>query len=95
MPNLHPATKLSRAPEALFSPLADGEGVLLSMDAGLYFSLNKTATAIWNALETDSTLEQLAQCLSRDFKVTPEHAAAGLQALLTQMIEKKLVVQKV
>lgn len=92
MPNLTPSTKLSRAPEVLFSPLADGEGVLLSMEAGLYFSLNKTATAIWNTLDAECTLEQLARCLSRDFKVTPEQASEDLKVLLAEMIGKKLVL---
>lgn len=94
MPELTPTTRLSRTPEVLFSPLADDEGVLLSMDAGLYFSLNKAAVVIWSALEREQTLEELAALLTSKFKVTPERAAADLQALLAQMIEKKLVVEK-
>lgn len=94
MPELTPTTKLSRAPDVLFSPLADDEGVLLSMEAGLYFSLNKTAVAVWNAIERDQSLGELVNLLTGKFKVTPEQATVDLQALLTQMIEKKLVVQK-
>lgn len=94
MPELRPTTKLSRAPEVLFSPLADDEGVLLSMEAGLYFSLNKTAVAVWTALERDQSPGELAGLLTRKFKVTPEQASADLQALLAQMIEKKLVVRQ-
>ena len=94
MPELHLTTKLSRAPEVLYSSLADDEGVLLSMQAGFYFSLNKTAVVVWNALESECTLEELAKRLSRDFKVTPEQAASDLKTLLAEMIGRKLVLEK-
>lgn len=94
MPELTPSTRLFRAPEVLFSPLADDEGVLLSMEAGLYFSLNKTAVAVWTALERDQTLEELASLLTGKFKVAPEQALADLQTLLTEMIGRKLVLTR-
>jgi hypothetical protein len=94
MPALVPTAKLTRAPDVLFSPLANDEGVLLSMEAGLYFSLNRTAVAVWNAMERDQSVSELVSLLTGKFKVTSEQATQDLQALLTQMIEKKLVVQK-
>jgi hypothetical protein len=91
MPELEAHTRLSRAPEVLFSPLAEGEGVLLSMEVGLYFSLNRSAMVVWETLERESSLEQLAQALCDRFKVSPEQAQSDLAVLLSDMIERKLV----
>jgi len=94
MRELTPTTQLARSPDVLFSPLADNEGVLLSMEAGLYFSLNKTAVVVWNALEKAKSLDELADLLAARFKVERTQAQADLETLLAQMVEKKLVVQQ-
>jgi hypothetical protein len=92
MPDLTPGARLSRAPEVLFSPLADGEGVLLSMQAGLYFSLNRTGVVVWDALEREISLSELASLLTSKFKIAPDQALTDLKALLGQMITSGLVL---
>ena len=93
MSALDPSTRLVRAADVLFSSLADDEGVLLSMTAGLYFSLNKTAVVVWDALEKVRTIGQLAQGLSDRFKVSEEQAMADVRTLVAELIARKLVVE--
>jgi hypothetical protein len=62
------------------------------MEAGVYFSLNKSAVTVWNALEAECSLQQLAELVSHNFKVTPEQAGHDLETLLAKMIELKLVL---
>lgn len=93
MSALDPGTRMIRAQDVLFSPLADGEGVLLSMSAGLYFSLNQTAVVVWQALEKEQTIAQLAQVLSEKFNVNQERAMEDVRTLIEQLIARKLVLE--
>ena len=54
----------------------EGCVVLLSIDDGKYYSLNRTATEIWNCLEKPASLGDIELDLAERFEVPEEGAKA-------------------
>ena len=69
----------------------EGSLVLLDLDTLVYHSLNRTASAIWTALEEPSTADAVAGRLQERFEVEPEHCARSVEALIAQLATRRLV----
>jgi hypothetical protein len=66
--------------------------VMVSIDTGSYVALNRTAYAIWQALETPATVSEIASKLIERFEVSPEECKAAILRLSQKMQDLKLVV---
>ena len=72
---------------------ADVEGslVLLDLEKLVYHSLNITASAVWQALETPSTVSSVSHALVERFQVDPDHCTTSVKRLLLQLEAQNLV----
>ncbi|HVG29877.1 MAG TPA: PqqD family protein [Pyrinomonadaceae bacterium] len=75
----------------IFSDLEDGEGVLVDLNAKRYYTLNETATFVWQRLEKKLPAEEIVRELADSYDVTPEHAAASVNQLLAQLSQRNLL----
>ncbi|KQN21213.1 hypothetical protein ASE86_14660 [Sphingomonas sp. Leaf33] len=64
--------------------------VMINMDTGTYLTLNRTASVVWDALETPQTQDAVEQRLRERFDVSAEACHAAVSALLRQMQDLKL-----
>lgn len=64
--------------------------VMINMETGSYLTLNRTASAVWDALETARTQEAVERRLLDRFDVSPEECHQAVTALLAQMQDLKL-----
>jgi hypothetical protein len=71
----------------------DGEGVLLNLGTGIYFGLNDVGTRIWNLLQQDGSLRKVFHSLQKQYDVTPDRLEQDLLQLVSQMLEKGLVLE--
>ncbi|HNX65260.1 MAG TPA: PqqD family protein [Bacteroidales bacterium] len=67
------------------------EMVMMDMEQGKYFSLNQTATAIWEHLENPLTIEQLCDRLMDEYEVEREQCVEEIKEYLDEMKELSLV----
>jgi hypothetical protein len=67
------------------------ETVILDIDSGYYFQLNKTGARIWGLLETPMTLEALCTNVQSAFEVDPATCRLEVLAFLELMRDKGLV----
>jgi Coenzyme PQQ synthesis protein D (PqqD) len=81
-------------PQALFTELDDGTGVLLHLDTKFYYTLNPTAVVVWKALGAGAspTVEAIAGELSRAFRVDREAAAKDVAGVLDEMLADGLLL---
>jgi hypothetical protein len=68
----------------------DNALILLNIDAGMYFALNRTAVAVWDALEAPCSLSTLVDVLVSKYKVTREECEKSVQRLLGELFDKGL-----
>lgn len=59
--------------------------VMIHLDTGTYLTLNRTASAVWQALETPQTQGAIAERLRTRFDVDPATCDAAVTALLAEM----------
>ncbi len=82
--------RLARVEQVLWN-VVDGEAVLLNTDSGIYFGLNKTATALWSLLEVPRTADELMNALASTFGMDYSVVATDVGALVSTMLEKHLI----
>jgi hypothetical protein len=69
----------------------DDELVMADIDVGKYYGLNDIATAIWQNLETQITVEDLCKRLCEDYEVTAEQCSADVLAFLKELEIRNLI----
>ncbi len=80
---------------ALFTELGDGTGVLLHLDSKFYYTLNKTGTEVWKALQQGiEDIEGMTNRLTLRFAVEHDTAAADISSLLAFLTAEGLVEKK-
>jgi hypothetical protein len=79
-------------PRALVTALPDGSAVLLELDSGVYYSLNRTGQFIFSNLGSGATIGQLVQAMMDRFEVDAETAEADLKVLLDELVTNRLVL---
>jgi hypothetical protein len=75
----------------VFTEFEGDEGVLVDLNSKRYYTLNETATLVWRALEKGLSKEEIVGQLTAAYDVTPEHAAASIDALVNSLRSHKLL----
>ncbi len=81
-------------PQALFTELDDGTGVLLHLETKFYFTLNPTAVVVWKSLGQGVSSAAIADRLTATFRVEREVAERDVTAILEEMLSGGLVLAK-
>jgi hypothetical protein len=83
-------TKYIRNNKTISGRLHD-EMVMMDMDQGKYFSLNPTATVIWELLDKPLSMEELCDRLMEEYEVDKEQCLDDVKEHIKEMIKKGLV----
>lgn len=79
--------QIEKASPTVFTPLADGTGVLLNLDTLFYYSLNRTGAVLWQRIEEGVvTLDELLRTAGERFEVS-EDAARSLVIKFIEQLE--------
>jgi hypothetical protein len=85
------ATRLIRSDDILHAPLGAEEAVMMSVDAGRYFSLNAVASRVWELLESPQTVRELCARLCEEFVVETTTCEAELLRFTGELIDNGIV----
>ena len=78
-------------PDAVVWRAVDDEVVALDLRAQEYLAINNTGAALWPALQGGATTQQLVELLVERFEVSPEQAAADVEAFLSTLLARGVV----
>ena len=84
-------TRLVRSPDILQASLGEDEIALLSAEASKYFGLEGPASAIWNLLEKEQSLQSLCDALTESYDVPADVCARDAMVFVDQLLEHDLV----
>ncbi|MBN1827103.1 MAG: PqqD family protein [Candidatus Eisenbacteria bacterium] len=70
----------------------EGKGILVDLDSGFYFSLNRTGQVIWGEIDGGKPLSAIARKVVDRFEVDEETALRDCLELAERMLEQGLVV---
>jgi hypothetical protein len=84
--------KYVRNGQTLSGRLSD-ELVMMDINKGKYFSLNKVATRIWDLLEKPLDIKELCETLRLEYEVEEEQCKGEVKEHLAEMIKLGLVTE--
>ena len=82
-----------RIADDVISEIIDGEAVILDAKAGVYFTLNRTATCVWQVIEEDGHLARAREEILRRFKAPDHQLDADLERHVSDLLAKGLIVE--
>ncbi len=85
-------TRYRRHPGVVATELS-GEVVALQLESKRYYTLNPTASEVWNALAAGADVTELVSAVITAFDVAEPDAREHVETLLGQMLDMKLVEQ--
>lgn len=88
---ISPTTCVTKAKNLLATDL-DDETVLMSIESGMYFGMEKTARRIWEILESPCTVSDMIDRLSEEYHMPHDVCASDLIPFLQELCEEGLVV---
>lgn len=90
MSDLQAQTVIRRNPDLVSTDL-DGEVVLMSIEQGNYYGLERTARRIWEMLEQPQALDALCVQLSREYDAPSEVIESDVKTFLGKMAKERIV----
>lgn len=86
-------TILRRSGSILYAQVGADEGVMLSVEQGLYYGLNAVAARICELLETPTTVAEVIARVCDEFDVDPETAETEVIKFVTALADNGIVHQ--
>jgi hypothetical protein len=81
---------LKRSDDVTFEVVAD-EAILIRLDTGTYFSLNKVGTEFWQMIDGLHSIEEQARSIADKYGVEPPMVVSDLLELAEEMAKEDLV----
>jgi hypothetical protein len=69
----------------------DGEAVILNLDTGTYFGLDRVGTRMWQLIEQHSSLKKVLAALVDEFDAPADHLERDLLAFAALLMAKGLI----
>jgi len=63
----------------------EGEAVILNLESGTYFGLDKVGTRIWTLLQKDGSLRQAFEAVQQEYDVAAEKLEGDLLRLVEEL----------
>ena len=83
--------KVTINPNVIFEEL-DGEAVLLHLDGGVYYKLNKSGTRVWELIQELGEIDDVRAALVEEFEIDSDTAGRDVHGLVQELRERNLLV---
>jgi coenzyme PQQ synthesis protein D (PqqD) len=70
----------------------DGEAVLLNLESGMYFGLDPVGTRVWQLIDQHHRLSAVVKSMCEEFDAPPETIERDVLRLVSELVEKRIVV---
>ena len=78
-------------PEKIVWRNIDDEAIILNLDSGVYYGLNKTGSLIWTLLSQKSATENIIGELSSSYGISKKQATQDVLAMLEGLAKESLI----
>ena len=69
----------------------DSRGVLLNLESGTYYTLNRTGTFVWSLMDGKRDVQGLVEALTERFQVERDAASRDVEALISDLEREGLI----
>jgi len=71
----------------------DGEAILINLSNGIYYSMDRVGSLIWEMIEKSSSVEEMTAAISARYDIPPEQARTDVERLVGELVDEKLVIE--
>ncbi len=82
---------VARSPKLAWRTI-DGEAVIVAPEEGMVTTFNKTASRIWELLDRDRRLDDIANIVAEEFEVDQKMVCQDLQEFVEGLLENNMVL---
>lgn len=86
-----PITGLEKNECVTWKKLDANRSVMLDLESGRYYTLNHTATVVWELMGKNTSVDYLAQCLTQRFAVDAAAAIRDIEELVAFLSDRGFV----
>ncbi len=72
--------------------IVDDQAVIINLNAGTYVSLNETGSFLWQRLDGETTLADIAAALAEAYDVSTDVTRPDVLALARDLLQEGLIV---
>jgi hypothetical protein len=72
--------------------IIDGEAVLVNLQTGSYYSIDKVGAVVWDYVEKGLSINQIVEMIAGRYEGEPTQIDQGIQQLFTQLQNEQLIV---
>ena len=80
-----------QASDEIVSSKLDDEVVMMSIEKGAYYGLDKIGSRVWELLATPRTVSDICDILIQEYDVTREQCEQDMLAWFTELAENNLI----
>lgn len=77
--------------EKILANAIGSETVMMDIEKGKYFGMNKTGSYIWKLLENPLSLSDLCDRLMKDFSISFEECEKDVVPFIEDMVKEKII----
>ena len=85
-------TVFSRNAEIMANDIGS-ETVMMSIDTGKYFGMNKTGAYIWKQLENPMTFKGLCEKIVTDYNIPFDKCEQEVTVFLEELLREKIIIK--
>jgi hypothetical protein len=85
-----PETKIVRS-ETLLSNHLGKDVVMMDIEKGAYYGMEKVAARIWEMVENPVTVGNICENLTNEYEVSPEKCLADLTPFLDDLLSREII----
>lgn len=91
MPSRIDSEATIRAADGTVSTSVEDKTVLLDLDSGIYYSVNRVGGEIWERIQEPTRIRELRTMLIEEYDLSRERTEADLRAFLDSLADEGLV----
>ncbi len=84
---------MEKGEHVTWKKLGEDRSIILDLNSGRYFSLNQTATAIWQRVISNRSLGQIAKEISQSFETDQAEVQIDIQEVAGVLVNKGLLTE--
>jgi hypothetical protein len=79
--------------DKIVSEVIDGEAVLINLDLGNYYSLDKIGTEVWQLMSDGYSDKAIAQALTLRYTASADEVFMSLQRFIAQLLDEGIITR--
>ncbi len=76
----------------VINEIIDGEAIIVNMENGFYYSIDKVGASIWNLIEEGNAIDQISNSIVSQYHGNANDIKNGVSKFISQLLDENLII---